>query len=71
MGGTLLLVGIGTPLAGSLVAFTELLNVVSGSAEIACHVLLAALALSLTMLGPDAWSIDARRFGRKRIDILR
>jgi uncharacterized membrane protein YphA (DoxX/SURF4 family) len=27
----------------------------------------AALGLALAMLGPGAWSLDARVFGRKRI----
>jgi putative oxidoreductase len=67
-GGALLLVGLGTPFAGWLGALTELLNVVSGSAGAACHLELAALALSLAMTGPGAWSIDARLFGRKRND---
>ncbi len=35
------------------------------------HIFLAILAVSLTMLGPGAWSIDARLFGRKRFDINR
>jgi uncharacterized membrane protein YphA (DoxX/SURF4 family) len=35
------------------------------------HVFLAAIAASMAMLGPGAWSIDARLFGRKRIDIDR
>ena len=30
-------------------------------------VVFAAVALSLAMLGPGAWSFDARLFGRKRI----
>jgi hypothetical protein len=33
------------------------------------HILLAALSASIAMLGPGAWSIDARRFGRKVFDI--
>ncbi|HEX8765158.1 MAG TPA: hypothetical protein VF740_08355 [Candidatus Acidoferrum sp.] len=33
------------------------------------HLLLAVLGASLAMLGPGAWSVDARLFGRKRIDI--
>jgi uncharacterized membrane protein YphA (DoxX/SURF4 family) len=33
------------------------------------HLLLAVLAISLAMLGPGAWSIDAQIFGRKRITI--
>ena len=33
------------------------------------HVFLAVLATGVAMLGPGAWSIDARLFGRKRFDI--
>ena len=33
------------------------------------HILLAVLAAGVAMLGPGAWSIDARLFGRKRFDI--
>ena len=32
---------------------------------------LAVLALSIAMLGPGAWSVDARLFGRKRFDLDR
>jgi uncharacterized membrane protein YphA (DoxX/SURF4 family) len=30
------------------------------------HILLGVLCASVVMLGPGAWSIDARLFGRKR-----
>jgi hypothetical protein len=33
------------------------------------HVRLGALGAALAMLGPGAWSVDARLFGRKRIEI--
>jgi putative oxidoreductase len=32
-------------------------------------IMLATLGAALAMLGPGAWSIDARLFGRKHIDI--
>jgi hypothetical protein len=32
-------------------------------------IMLAALGAALAMVGPGAWSIDARLFGRKRIDM--
>ncbi|MGA3240472.1 MAG: hypothetical protein ABSG03_29710 [Bryobacteraceae bacterium] len=32
-------------------------------------VLQAALGAALAMIGPGAWSIDARLFGRKHIDL--
>lgn len=35
------------------------------------NVFLSVLAVSVAMLGPGAWSIDARLFGRKRFDIDR
>lgn len=35
------------------------------------HVFLAVLAVGLAMLGPGAWSVDARLFGRKRFAIDR
>ena len=67
--GVLLLVGLWTPIAGSLQAVIELWSVLSQGVAVGLHLLLAALALSVVMLGPGAWSVDARLFGRKRIDI--
>jgi hypothetical protein len=29
----------------------------------------ALIGMSLVMLGPGSWSIDARLYGRKRIDL--
>jgi putative oxidoreductase len=67
--GVLLLAGLWTPIAGALQAIIQLGAIFSlGNAAIV-HVLLAALGMSLVMLGPGAWSVDARLFGRKRIDI--
>jgi len=31
--------------------------------------MLATLAIALALIGPGAWSVDARLFGWKRIDI--
>ena len=68
IGGGLLLVGLWTPFAGALEVFIQLWMVISHTGHPGVHALLAALAGSLVMLGPGAWSIDARLFGRKRID---
>ena len=65
----LLLVGFWTPLAGVLMAMTELGLAFSHSTDPSMHILLAAMAAALAMLGPGAWSVDARLFGRKRIHI--
>jgi putative oxidoreductase len=66
--GILLLVGLWTPIAGALQAIIQL-GTIFTPANAILHVLPAALGVSLVMLGPGAWSVDARLFGRKRIDI--
>jgi putative oxidoreductase len=65
----LLLVGFWTPVAGALMAITELCLAFSHSHDPWIHILLGTLGASLAMLGPGAWSVDARLFGRKRIQI--
>jgi putative oxidoreductase len=67
--GALLLVGLWTPVAGVLMAVAELGLAFSRPADPWMHVLFAGLGASLAMLGPGAWSVDARLFGRKRIQI--
>lgn len=67
--GTLLLAGLWTPIVGALYAIIESWLVFSPGEPAVVHLLLAALGFSLVMLGPGAWSVDARLFGRKRIDI--
>jgi uncharacterized membrane protein YphA (DoxX/SURF4 family) len=72
-GGILLLTGLWTPIVGALVAVDELwiaLSVYSSQRDGPwIHILLAVLTAGVAMLGPGAWSIDARLFGRKRFDI--
>jgi putative oxidoreductase len=67
--GILLLAGLWTPIAGALQAIIEVWIFFSRGEGANLHLLLAALGVSLVMLGPGAWSADARLFGRKRIDI--
>ena len=66
--GVLLLAGLWTPIAGVLQAIIQLGEIFTPGNAI-LHVLPAALGVSLVMLGPGAWSVDALLFGRKRIDI--
>jgi len=66
---TLLLVGLWTPVAGVLLAVAELCLTFSHPIDPWRHILLGALGVALAMLGPGAWSVDARLFGRKRIQI--
>ena len=65
----LLLAGLWTPIAGICVSVFEAWAAVSRFAGIEDAVLLAALGAALAALGPGAHSIDARLYGRKRIEI--
>jgi putative oxidoreductase len=73
IGGTLLLAGLWTPVTGTFVAIEEVwiaLSEHSSHQDVQwIHILLAVLTAGVAMLGPGAWSIDARLFGRKRFDI--
>src|SRR5271170_5178824 len=67
--GTLLLAGLWTPITGTLLAIIEVWIVFFQGGQAEIHLPLAALGVSLVMLGPGAWSVDAKLFGRKRINI--
>jgi len=64
----LLLVGVWTPITGALTVPIELLNIFARADNPWMCVLLGALGISIAMIGPGAWSVDARRYGWKRID---
>ena len=65
--GALILAGLWTPVAGTLVAAVELWIAFSRGPALDMA-LLAILGASLAMIGPGGWSIDARLFGRKHIE---
>ena len=67
--GIFLLVGLWTPIAGAIVALSEIWIVLTGTDHPRGTILLATLGVALAFLGPGAQSIDARLFGRKRLDI--
>ena len=71
VGGILLLIGLWTPIAGAVIALTQLVLLFSQpfSKQIYpfVHFFVPVLSVALAMLGPGAWSIDARLFGRKRL----
>jgi putative oxidoreductase len=54
---------------GSVAAVIELLITFSPGGVDVIHILLVILSISLALLGPGAFSVDAHVFGRKRIDI--
>ena len=70
MGGIFLLAGLWTPIMGTLVSLDEVwiaLSLHSPSQEHTwMHICLAVICASVAMLGPGAWSVDARLYGRRR-----
>jgi len=66
--GVLLSLGLYTPLAGIVAALVEVWIAFSHPGNLWAPIGLMVLGLSLAMIGPGAWSIDARLFGRKQID---
>ena len=66
--GLLLFVGLWTPIAGALVAIIALWNTFSQPGDPWPNIMLGTLGAALALLGPGAWSVDARLFGWKRID---
>ena len=67
--GLLLLAGLWTPIAGTLVAGLEAWKIFLTHGNPWIYILFGTLGAALAMLGPGAYSIDARLFGRKHIDI--
>lgn len=68
--GILLLVGLWTPISGVAVVAIELWIIFFGGGFSWNPLLLAAIGAGLAMIGPGAWSLDARLFGRKHIEVL-
>jgi putative oxidoreductase len=64
----LLLVGLWTPVVGSLIAVIELWVALTHGSDPWIPIILATFGGTAAMIGPGAWSIDARLFGRKHIE---
>lgn len=64
----LLLVGLWTPIVGAMIAIVELWIAVNHASDPWIPVIVATFGLTVAMIGPGAWSIDARLFGRKHIE---
>jgi len=69
--GLFVLFGVWTSVAGAVVAIIELFLAFSHNHDPWLSVLLASVGVALALLGPGNWSVDARRFGWKRIEIRR
>jgi putative oxidoreductase len=67
--GLLLIAGLWTPVVATVMVLLELWRIIFRHGDPASEILLCTLALAIALLGPGAWSIDARLFGWKRIEI--
>lgn len=65
--GLFILAGLWTPIVGTLIAAVEFWVVLAGGNDIWMSLMLAVFGGTLATIGPGAWSIDARLFGRKHI----
>lgn len=64
-----LLIGLWTPVAGAMLAIVALLHAAFHLANPWTCVLMGILGVSVALLGPGVWSVDARLYGWKRIRI--
>ena len=65
--GTLLSVGLWTPVSGCMVAAAALWGFITKSGDPWGNILLTTIGTALSMIGPGVWSLDSRLFGWRRI----
>jgi len=65
--GLLILGGLWTPVVGVLAGILEVWIGLIQPGTQSSALILATLSISLAMIGPGTWSIDAQLYGRKRI----
>ncbi|MBV9146946.1 MAG: hypothetical protein JO065_13595 [Acidobacteria bacterium] len=65
--GILLLVGLWTPVVGTLIAIFELWVALAHVGDPWIALVLATFGCTAAMIGPGEWSVDARLFGRRHL----
>jgi hypothetical protein len=66
--GVLLLLGLWTPLAGITIAIVEIWILLARAVNPLITIVLAILGVTVAMIGPGIWSVDARLYGRKHLE---
>lgn len=67
--GALIIMGLWTPVAGSLLALTAVADAYTYPALRWYWALAGTVAAATALVGPGRWSVDARLFGWKRLEI--
>ena len=67
--GALIIAGLWTPVTGIIACVLSLAVMLMAYKMSELQLLRATIGVSLALLGPGAWSIDARLFGRRRVEI--
>ena len=67
--GILVIAGLWTPVLCLFVSFGELWRCTFHLGDPSVAILMATISCALAMLGPGLWSIDARLFGWKRVEL--
>jgi putative oxidoreductase len=67
--GVLFLVGLWTPFVGALIAAAELWIAATHFSDPWIAIMLATFGGTGAMLGPGAFSVDARLFGRRHLEV--
>ena len=62
------LIGLWTPVVAGLTSLTEIWVLLYRTGDSSIPIIAATLSATLAMIGPGAWSVDARLFGRKHIE---
>lgn len=65
----LLVLGLWTPIAGVLSSAAEIPLLIKGADDPRLLICVMVLGVSISMLGPGAFSLDAVIFGRHRLDL--
>ena len=71
LAGLLLMAGLWTPVTGAVAACVEIWIACSSPGSAVIPAALAVLCLTLALIGPGQWSVDARLYGRKHIELPR
>lgn len=67
--GGCLIIGYCTPIAAAVQAASHVWALVYSDSLLGTRLVMISVGVSLMLLGPGAWSVDARLYGRRRVNL--